>query len=135
VNELDLLNLVRGATANEVGWFAQVITINFAMVVAIYYFLNEAKLALRIFGFVAYMIGMLIFWGEMFIEANVKTAAFAALKALPHLSLPAGQLIGTSEGWLGKATSVVFNGAFWVLWSGIFYLLFFWRKSAHVSQR
>ena len=44
MSELDLLNLGRSITANEVSWFAQVITINFAMAVGIYYFLNRAVL-------------------------------------------------------------------------------------------
>ena len=38
MSELELLNLARSTTEHEVTWFAQMITINFAMVVAIYYF-------------------------------------------------------------------------------------------------
>jgi len=38
VSELDLLNLARSTTEHQVTWFAQMITINFGMVVAIYYF-------------------------------------------------------------------------------------------------
>ena len=131
MTEMDLLSLARSATANEVSWFEQVITINFAMIVAIYYFLNQARIALRIFGFVAYTIGMLVFLGEMLIETNVKAAAIAALKALHAESLPTRQYVGVSESWLADTTMVVFNSAFWILWAGIFYLLFFWKKSAH----
>lgn len=134
MTELDLLNLARSATQNEVTWFTQIVTINFAMIVAIYYFLNEAKLALRLFSFIAYMVGSMIFLGEMLIESNVKFATFAMLKALPAKSPVTQQLIGVTEGWLGITTAAVFNGAFWVLWLGIFYLLFFWKKSAHVAR-
>jgi len=28
----------------------------------------------------------------------------------------------------------VFNAAFWILSIGVFYLLFFWNKSAHVAK-
>lgn len=128
MSELDLLNLARSATQNEITWFTQLITINFAMVVAIYYFLNRARLALRVFSFVAYMIGSAIFLGEVLIESNVKFATLSALKALPNLSLPTRQLIGVMESWLGVSTAVVFNASFWVLWIGVFYLLFFWRN-------
>lgn len=55
MSELDLLNLARSATQNEMNWFAQLITINFAMIVAIYYFLNRSHGALRLFNFAAYM--------------------------------------------------------------------------------
>jgi hypothetical protein len=134
MTELDLLNLARSATQNEVSWFTQIITINFAMVVAIYYFLGQAKLALRVFGFVAYILGSLIFLGEMLIESNLKGATLTALKALPAMAGPTRRFIGTSESWLGMTTAFVFNASFWVLWIGIFYLLFFWKKSAHVAD-
>lgn len=131
MSELDLLNLARSATQNEVNWFAQLITINFAMIVAIYYFLNQAKIALRIFAFIAYIIGSLIFLGEILIESNIKTYTLIALKAVSKPSLPTQVMIAASESWLGTATAVVFTSSFWVLWIGIFYLLFFWKKSAH----
>jgi hypothetical protein len=131
MNELDLLNLARSATQNEVTWFTQIITINFAMIVAIYYFLNQAKIALKVFSFIAYMVGSLIFVGEMLIEGNVKLMALAALKELPSLALPTKQYIGVTESWLGHVTALVFNASVWVLFAGIFYLLFFWKKSEH----
>ena len=68
MSELDLLNLARSTTQNEIGYFTQMITINFAMVVAIYYFLNQAQLAMKLFAFVAYMVGMLLFFAEMLFE-------------------------------------------------------------------
>ena len=134
MSELDLLTLARGATANEVSWFAQVITINFAMIVGIYYFLNQAKLPLRLFAFIAYMIGMLVFLGEMLIETSLKFRALQILRGTPHLSPMAQQYVGVNDSWLGTATSIVFNAAFWILSIGVFYLLFFWNKSAHVAK-
>jgi len=131
MSELDLLNLARSATQNEVTWFTQIITINFAMIVAIYYFLNQAKIALKVFSFLAYLVGSLIFVGEMLIEGNVKFMAFAALKELPSLTLPTKQYIGVNENWLGHITVFVFNASVWVLVLGVFYLLFFWKKSEH----
>ncbi len=131
MSELDLINLARSTSQNEVAWFAQVITINFAMIVAIYYFLNQAKIALKIFSFIAYMMGSLIFLGEILIESNIKVYTLEALKALPHPSLPTDVLVTVSENWLGRITGVIFSSSFWVLWIGIFYLLFFWKKSEH----
>ncbi len=90
MSELDLLNLARSTTEHEVTWFAQMITINFAMVVAIYYFLHSAKIALKIFSFFAYTVGIMVLVGEMLVEANVKEDVIEALRALPseHLSRP-----------------------------------------------
>lgn len=133
MSELDLLNLARSATQNEMSWFAQVVTLNFAMIVAIYYFLNQARIELRIFSFVAYMIGSLIYVGQMLIESNVKGQAIAALKALPQAAIaaPTRQYIGVMESWLGLTTALFANLGLWTLCIGIFYLLFFWKKSAH----
>ncbi|HSC20033.1 MAG TPA: hypothetical protein VLC74_14095 [Rhizomicrobium sp.] len=128
--ETDLLNLGRSITANEVSWLGQVITINFAMVVGIYYFLNRAGLALKIFAFVAYLLGMLLYLGEMLIESGLKRQVFDSLQAMHNLSPIARTYLGVNQSWLGNLTSVFFNGAFWILTIGTFYLLFFWRKSA-----
>jgi len=131
MTELDLLNLARAATQDEVSWFAQMITISFAMVVAAYYFLHQADLFTRIAAFVAYLVGMLIFWGEMLIESNLKGATMAALKALPHLGPVANNYIAVNASWLGSIVTVVFSASFWVLWGGVFYLVFFWKKAVH----
>ena len=129
MTELDLLNLARAATQDEVTWFTQMITITFAMVVAAYYFLHQADLLTRIAAFVAYLTGMLIFWGEMLIESNLKGATMTALKALPHLGPVAGNYVAVNANWLGTTVSIVFSASFWVLWGGVFYLVFFWKKA------
>jgi len=128
MSETDLLTLGRSITANEVSWLGQVITINFAMVVGIYYFLNRAGLALKVFAFIAYLLGMLLYLGEMLIETNVKTVVLASLKSLPHTSFVTQEYLGVTDSWLGLTTRVLFNGAFWILAIGVFYLLFFWRR-------
>ncbi len=129
MSELDLLNLARAATQDEVAWFTQMITISFAMVVAVYYFLHQSDVLTRIIAFVAYMVGMLIFWGEMLIESNLKFAAFAQLRAMAHLGPVTQQYIGVHSSWLGSTVAIVFSSSFWVLWGSIFYLVFFWKKA------
>ena len=129
MSELELLNLARSATQDEITWFTQMITISFAMVVAVYYFLHQANLATRIFAFVAYLIGMLVFWGEMLIESNLKFAIFAALKALPATGPVTQNYLAVSASWLGTTTAIVFSASFWVLCGGVFYLVFFWKKA------
>src|SRR5690348_781859 len=131
MSETDLLNLGRSITANEVSWLGQVITINFAMVVGIYYFLNRAGLALKVFAFIAYLLGMLLYLGEMLIESTVKRQVLNGLSALPHPSAITQAYLGVNNSWLGFTTIVLFNGAFWLLAIGVFYLLFFWRRSVH----
>lgn len=132
MSELELLDLARSTTQNQVAWFAQVITINFAMVVAIYYFLNGAKPALKLFAFIAYSVGMLVLLGEMLVEANVKVGALEALRALPaeQLSRPTVRYLTVNDSFVALTTQITFNLSFWVLWLGIFYLLFFWKEGS-----
>ena len=128
MSEQELLGLARSITANEVNWFGQIITINFAMIVGIYYFLNRAQTPLKLFAFGVYFVGMLLYLGEMLLETNVKAAAIGSLAALPHRSDVAQAYLDVSGSWLGILTAVLFNGAFWLLAVGVFYLLFFWKE-------
>lgn len=128
MSESDLLNLGRSITENEVSWLGQVITINFAMVVGIYYFLGRAQLPLKIFAFVAYLLGTLLYLGQMLIESGLKRQVLTSLQALHPLS-PVGQtFVGIYASWLGGLTSLLFNAAFWILAIGIFYLTFSWKR-------
>ena len=130
MSELDLLNLARSATEHEVTWFAEVITINFGMVVAIYYFLSGARLPLKAFAFFAYTTGMLVLLGQMLLESNVKVAVMEALNALPveQLSGPTIRYLAVNHSWLSAVTRITFNLSFWILLLGVFYLLFWWKK-------
>jgi multisubunit Na+/H+ antiporter MnhE subunit len=130
MTELEPLNFARSTLQNEINLFTQVITITFAMIVGIYYFLNQARLMMKLFAFLAYMIGAMLFLGEMLLESNMKVSAMAALQKLPHPSTVVQRYIELNDSWLSSATSFLFNGAFWLLCLGIFYLLFFWRKTA-----
>jgi len=130
MTEADLINLGRSIAANEVSWMGQVITVNFAMVFGIFYFLNRAQLPLKIFAFMAYLLGMLLYLGEMLIESGVKLQVLQSLRQMHSLSAIGENYVGVNASWLGRLTSVLFNAAFWILRIGIFYLLFFWKKGS-----
>jgi hypothetical protein len=133
MTELDLLNLGRSVTENEIGLFTQVITINFAMVVGLYYFLHRARTAIKVFAFVVYLIGMLLFLGEMLMETGVKVATFQQIRALPHPSQLIQYYLALNDSWLSHATSALFNVAFWILVIGVGYLTFFWDKDSDAA--
>jgi hypothetical protein len=128
MTELDLLNLARSTTQNEIALFTQVITITFAMIVGIYYFLHQARMAMRVVAFGAYLIGMLLFLGQMLLETSLKAEVLLSMKALPHPSPVTQEYVGLSNSWLGHDTSLLFNLAFWILVIGIGYLTFFWDR-------
>ena len=130
MSELDLLNLGRAITATETGLFTQIITISLAMIVGIYYFLHQAKMAMKIFAFVAYAMGMFLFFGEMLLESNVKIVLMNSLAALPPKLAVTQEYVGIVRSWVGITTSILLTGSFWILLIGNFFLLFFWKKDA-----
>ncbi|HEY2032242.1 MAG TPA: hypothetical protein VGH02_01010 [Rhizomicrobium sp.] len=133
MTELDLLNLARSTTQNEISLFTQVITITFAMIVGIYYFLHQARTAMKIVAFGAYLVGMLLFLGQMLLETSLKYKVLLSMKALPHPSAVTQEYIGLTNTWLGHATTLLFNLAFWILVIGIGYLTFFWDKESDAA--
>lgn len=139
MSEHELLDLARSCGQTINGDFAQVITITFAMVVAIYYFLHQAGVRMKIFAFVIYTCGMFAYLGMMLIDSGVLLGAVEGLKAIPPGTLSAAtqSYLAIRGSWVGTASSLFLNLVFWVVWVGIAYLLFFWKKpheTAHPQE-
>jgi hypothetical protein len=134
MSQLEILNLARSCRQTINSDFAQVITITFAMVVAIYYFLHQAGIRMKIFAFTIYTCGMLAYLGMMVLESAVATGAQKALRAIPDGTheFPIQYYLGVNSSWVGIASTVLFNLVYWVLWLGTGYLLFFWKKPPHL---
>jgi hypothetical protein len=137
VSQLDLLNLARSCEQSITSDFGQVITITFAMVVGVYYFLHQAGIRMKIFTFAIYTCGMLFYLGMMLGESEVASGASNALRALPEAARtqPTLYYLAIHESWVGTTSSVLLNLVFWVLWIGAGYLLFFWRKPHEIRPQ
>ncbi|MEP6809907.1 MAG: hypothetical protein ABI992_06665 [Chthoniobacterales bacterium] len=133
---MDLLNLARSCGQNINGDLAQIITITFAMVVAVYYFLHQAGIRMKIFAFVLYTCGMLTYLGMMLLESSVLTGAQMALRAIPEAArlFPTLQYLGVRQSWVGTMSTLLLNLVYWILWLGVGYLLFFWRKPTEIAR-
>ena len=136
MSENELLTLTHDYSDSVTGAFGQVITITFAMVIGIYYFLNEAKVGLRIFAYIVYSIGMFLYFGLMVASSNVLFGIREALKALPpaQVSRPTAYLLSVNDSWVGSVEAVLVTGGFWVLWLGVAWLLFGWKKADHIPS-
>ncbi|HEX4534430.1 MAG TPA: hypothetical protein VH000_09375 [Rhizomicrobium sp.] len=130
MNQHDYLELARECGQNIGGDLAQLLTITFAMVIAIYYFLHQAGMRMKIFAFALYAMGMLIYLGMMLTESIVRGGAIVALRAIPQKeqSMPVQMYLAISQSWVSVLESVLLNVAYWVLWIGVAYLLFFWKR-------
>jgi len=134
VTELDLLNLAHAEGDDIMSAFGQIVTITFAMVIGIYYFLNEAKIGLKLFSYLIYTVGMFLYFGQMITHSNVLVGVIEALHALPqdHVSRPTAHYLAVNDSWVRTLESGLITGGFWVLWLSIAYLLFVWKKSDHM---
>lgn len=83
---------------------------------------------LKLFAFAAYLVGMLLYLGEILIESNLKSVVLRSLGEIPHRSQLVQGYWEINESWLGSLTALLFNGAFWLLALGVLYLLFFWKE-------
>ena len=130
MNPLDLLTLIRACDQQIANLFGQMISINFAMIVAIYYFLNRAKLTLKAFAFLFYAVGMLTFFGMMLREGNIKQVAIRQINAMTPAER--GPLLqgyhDLNQSWLFQDTALFINAAHYLLWVSVIYLLFFWKR-------
>lgn len=129
MGEAELVAIIRDVNAQYATLFAQVITINFAMIVAVFYFLHRAPIRLKLASFVFYTVGMLTLIGLMLQQANLKALALQGLAALPDQSrsVVGAGLLAVNDGWLFTASRLFLNGSLWVLFAVIAYLLFWWR--------
>lgn len=128
MTEADLLEMVRASSAQIAALYAQLISISFAMVVAIYYFLNRARMTMKLLSFAIYLVGALMFIGLMLEESNLKRVALDSLAALPEPSEATAGLLALQGGWLFQATAVFQNLGLWTLLASVAFLLFFWRR-------
>lgn len=135
MGEAELIDAIRSSNEQISALYGQVISINFAMVVAIFYFLNRSRLTMKLLAFLIYGIGMLMFIGLMLEESNIKRVALAALADLPqeNLSTLASGVLALHQSWLFVATALFLNAGLWALILSVAFLLFVWRKpdSAH----
>ena len=130
MSELDLLQLIESTTAQMVVLIGHMITINFAMMVAIYYFLNRAGLAMKVAAFVLYCLGSCMFLLFAVRESNVFLGAMNDLRELDRETLSGAtrSLLAFSERPVAGGLTIVINASFWALWAGVFYLLFIWKR-------
>ena len=137
MGESELIGVIRDVNAQYAVLFGQVITINFAMIVAIYYFLHRSPLLFRIAAFGFYAVGMLALVGLLLQQGNYKFEALAALVAIApeHRSQMASSVLALNQSWLAKATSLFLNTSLWVLVLAIAYLLFGWRGDPEGRSR
>ncbi len=106
------------------------------MVVAIYHFLHQAGIRMKVFAFTIYTCGILAYLGMMLMESGVGLGAQLALRAIPETAreLPTQYYLGLRSSWVGTTATILLNLVYWILWLGTGYLLFFWKKPKQILR-
>lgn len=129
MGETELISIIRDVNAQYAVLFGQIMTLNFAMIVAIYYFLHRAHILFRSAAFGFYAIGMLALNGLMLQQGTYKFQALTVLASLPagHRSHMGDYVLALNQSWLKTVTSIFLSVGIWMMFVGIAYLLFWWR--------
>ncbi len=133
MSEFELIQIAEAAIGQIIVLMGQLIAITFAMVVAIFYFLNTARLGLKLAGFALYVIGSLTFLLMAVRESVIVVGATAALEAIEEdaRSPVTAALLEFNGTAVSVVMNVFINTSIWALWVVVIYLLFFWKKDRH----
>jgi hypothetical protein len=90
---------------------------------------------MKIFAAVIYGVGSLMYVCFIGVQAKIWDGVTRTLAATPpeKLSLPAQAIRALDDDWLISATGLFLNIGLWILAIGSFFLLFFWKKDAHLE--
>lgn len=131
MSEAEILSLLENYTEQQMQLIIQVVSLHFALVIAVFYFLHRSGLVMKFAVFALYTIGNLLFLGLIY---NLSIKVVAARYDLLQLRESGVELSAISLTVLENlrpfvnVASLMANIAFVALWIGAVYFLFFWRK-------
>jgi hypothetical protein len=125
------LTLLESYTEQQMQLIIQVVSLHFALVIAVFYFLHRSGLIMKFAVFGLYTIGNLLFLGLIY---NLSLKVVAVRQDLLALQERGVELSAISQTVLDNlrpfinVASMMANIAFVALWIGAVYFLFFWKK-------
>lgn len=131
MSEAEILSLLENYTEQQMQLIIQVVSLHFALVIAVFYFLHRSGLVMKFAVFALYTIGNLLFLGLIYNLSIKVVAARHDLLALQErgveLSAISLTVLDNLRPFINVA-SLMANIAFVALWIGAVYFLFFWKK-------
>ena len=131
MSEAEILSLLENYTEQQTQLIVQVVSLHFALVVSIFYFLHRSGLAMKLAVFALYTLGNALFLGLIY---NLSLKVVASRHDLIGLQQDGVELSAVSQTVLNSlqpftnVTSIIANVSFVALWIGAIYFLFFWKK-------
>jgi hypothetical protein len=130
MSEYEILDLYASATADQTAIIGLLISLHFAMIVGIFYFLHRSGWAMKAAILVLYTLGYALLIGLMF---NQSAMVFGASRDLIALTEAGSRLTGVGYTALQQASdeswvNIVATVALLALWFGTVFFLFFWKR-------
>lgn len=138
MTEYELLELFTMARSQLDNAIAQTITLNFALVVAIFYFLHRSGLVLKIGVFALYAIGWFVTVSSGSLAATQMVGIISDLQLLEqdgNAGSATAMLLATLNSSYNTAYVIAANAANFLLLIGAFLFLFFWKPPADRDER
>ena len=128
MTEFELIRIGEDANAQIVMLVGQIIAINSAMIVAIYYFLSRAGLGMKLSAFLVYTLGSVMFFLLAVRQSTIIVSARAELEKIPEdlRTDVTNGVFAFGDSSISFVLSAATNLSVWALWLGVIYLLFFW---------
>ncbi len=136
MSEHEILQLLQSYDDAQQNSIAQVISLHFVMIAAVFYFLHRSGLIMKLAVFVLYALGNAMYVALMYnvshriIGARQELAALAGSETASPIT--EAVLRNTGEAW-SNTQAVITNVSFLALWLGTTYLLFFWKRPKDIE--
>lgn len=131
MTEAEILQLLESYTEQQTQLIIQVVSLHFALVVAVFYFLHRSGLIMKVAIFALYTLGNALFLGLIYNLSIKVVAARNDLLALQsngtELSTISLSVLNNLQPYVNIA-SIIANISFVALWIGAVYFLFFWKR-------
>lgn len=127
MTEYELLDYLVETRKGQGEALGLLVTLNFAMFSASYYFLNTTTNGLKILSFVLYTLGFIVFGGLFYLHTKTLVAARIQLSESGADGLLAKAWIAQQDALAVQIIDAAWMGGSVFLWLGAAYLLFIWR--------
>ncbi len=131
MTEAEILQLLEGYGDQQMQLIVQVVSLHFALMVAVFYFLHRSGLAMKVAVFALYSLGNALFLGLIYNLSGKVVAGRHDLLAMQERGVELSAISQSVLANLRPYTNVaswVADIAFAALWIGAVYFLFFWKK-------
>ncbi|MBL4595670.1 MAG: hypothetical protein JKX99_03725 [Robiginitomaculum sp.] len=131
MSEFEVLNLIQLIIANQYAILAQIVGLNFALVIAVFYFLYKSGRRMQGFVFAIYTMGFVMYAGILSSDSLQILAAENTLRAMAEtesLSALGQNILATTRNQLGAVVNVATFVGFGTLWLCMAYFTFFWKR-------